>query len=1261
MPHPDFRDSVDEANPVQIDYTANPWWKPRDLCWEMKGPMWSDFKNVLKPSIDKELHGSPRLIGRVPSVWPYMLGRSLRHAKPVIVIASKYQDCREEAKNAIERSGLLEGYEHFKLWLLKHLPEGQIRANAMGDEAFSQTWPPDSSDFDIYFNPTRSLRVTSMPIYIAHGNSLRRATANAVCKATAYAYCTAAHAFLATPNYTEPESDTEEIFEMPFQSDSGSDDELDAEIRSEHSRTSSEPPQSESPTPESNETSRSDSQLPSQFMNPLVEISEQHTGQEMNDHTNPRRVNGDFLIGNDRLERLGRVSMLSAPLDYAIISVTHPAVVKFLQKLTPDQYKVIAVKEAMRAEVIALTSRGQVPGRLFDVPLYMDYTNIGNQSLVYKLRYDGVIQMGDCGSLVIDKESEEVYGHIVANSESTHVAFLVSAVPIVEHSSNWKFLSPVLSSLEHDTVSTVEPAPVSILEPAPVSIHVDPETSLQIPDKGNFGTFAASVDERGSSASGGMNLTAHAEIRSIKTESGATQVPRSGKRKVLTTPIQVKRTRISDEKPKETTRENVQQTLRRAASRLGQLNKFGLLYEYKPIKNSEIRLLRILRARKYDDDIHVTLETVADQDTGSLGQEYEALSYDWGEGPADRPIYLPNTRPMPIPTFTDLGTLSMTIPDYQKEARIYVRPNLEKALRQLRSFTEDIVMWVDALCINQSDQQEEKPAQVMKMVQIFNRARNVCIWLGEGTRHDHEGMENWFNAVISSVIRLEKSGMYKEVLKEPGNILDMCGSSWFSRRWAVQELAAAREATIHWGSRVIPWRDFADVIGIFDMELDKNNRIERLTYERKLLGAKLLGAKLLVDVVTNVFRRSNAILEPVWTLEELVYQLTHAGSSDPRDAIFALLNISRESLLQNASPGSHITPPRVMYNKELLEVYTEFLEWVVYSTKSLDIICRKWAIGNSRSMDRRRILSGSPKLPTWIQEIPRVDGGNQGVERHGRDSMNSLVGQPGRQRYNASYSTELNVQFGKRPSIPVPYEMVPPKRSNSAPPGTAEGPPPTGTKNLDGRLASQILRVQGVQLDTVTWVVAPAAAGIIDKSCLEKAGWQYPENEFSQETLPDKLWRTLVADRTPEGSNPPTWYHRAALHCMKEVIKNPYGSLNIGEIISAEKDPPRPVVEYVKRVQAVTSDRAFIAGSTKRSDSEPLFGLASRDTKLNDRICILFGCSVPCILRPYVSSNGTEYFEFVGEAYIYGIMEGEAVATLGKDELKAQTRVFQVV
>ena len=58
-PDANFEDSVDEENAVEIDHKANPWWRDKYLCWEIKGPMSDEYKRI-SPEINQELNQSRR-------------------------------------------------------------------------------------------------------------------------------------------------------------------------------------------------------------------------------------------------------------------------------------------------------------------------------------------------------------------------------------------------------------------------------------------------------------------------------------------------------------------------------------------------------------------------------------------------------------------------------------------------------------------------------------------------------------------------------------------------------------------------------------------------------------------------------------------------------------------------------------------------------------------------------------------------------------------------------------------------------------------------------------------------------------------------------------------------------------------------------------------------------------------------------------------------------------------------------------------------
>jgi hypothetical protein len=72
-----------------------------------------------------------------------------------------------------------------------------------------------------------------------------------------------------------------------------------------------------------------------------------------------------------------------------------------------------------------------------------------------------------------------------------------------------------------------------------------------------------------------------------------------------------------------------------------------------------------------------------------------------------------------------------------------------------------------------------------------------------------------------------------------------------------------------------------------------------------------------------------------------------------------------------------------------------------------------------------------------------------------------------------------------------------------------------------------------------------------------------------------------VADRGPDGTNTPGWYHRACLHCL---ATSSTGDISAGELIQNEESP-QLMVEYLKRVQCVVWNRTVIMAEAQ-SQSE---------------------------------------------------------------------------
>jgi hypothetical protein len=129
------------------------------------------------------------------------------------------------------------------------------------------------------------------------------------------------------------------------------------------------------------------------------------------------------------------------------------------------------------------------------------------------------------------------------------------------------------------------------------------------------------------------------------------------------------------------------------------------LYPYKPLElpGPSTRLLRIAKG-VWPNDIRCSLieASLAEDDLVS----YKALSHTWGG-------------------LKNAGFLRLYVDGFDIE----VKDSLLMALRYIRQESEDIYLWVDALCINQDDD-NEKGYQVNQMGLVYETADEVIVWLG---------------------------------------------------------------------------------------------------------------------------------------------------------------------------------------------------------------------------------------------------------------------------------------------------------------------------------------------------------------------------------------------------------------------------------------------------------------------------------------------------------------------------------------------------
>lgn len=111
------------------------------------------------------------------------------------------------------------------------------------------------------------------------------------------------------------------------------------------------------------------------------------------------------------------------------------------------------------------------------------------------------------------------------------------------------------------------------------------------------------------------------------------------------------------------------------------------------------------------------------------------------------------------------------------------------------------------------------------------------------------------------------------------------------------------------------------------------------------------------------------------------------------------------------------------------------------------------------------------------------------------------------------------------------------------------------------------------------------------------------------------------------------------MYCLANA--SPDGDLNTSKLLG-NKTIPKTVLEYIKRVQAIVWNRRFFSCHSPSGVTNTVCGLGAKDIKEGDWCCILVGCSVPVVLRAIEGG----LYEFLGECYLDGMMDGEAAAII---------------
>lgn len=208
----------------------------------------------------------------------------------------------------------------------------------------------------------------------------------------------------------------------------------------------------------------------------------------------------------------------------------------------------------------------------------------------------------------------------------------------------------------------------------------------------------------------------------------------------------------------------------------------GKRFKYQPLDScrQEIRVLRIRAFDPFDSGIHCDLKHVRLEKSN-----YVCLSYTWGS-PTPQEAITVNAR------------------------RVHIGASLYAFLLRARAMEITDWLWIDAICINQKDN-NEKGHQVRVMKDIFSLAKHVLVYPGE-TSQDIDDL------LVDPVLLRMKHVSDPQLISEPrrAHLISVYNEvrnlAYWSRMWIVQEILLAKVVLVIIDNHLVEWSDFSRTI-----------------------------------------------------------------------------------------------------------------------------------------------------------------------------------------------------------------------------------------------------------------------------------------------------------------------------------------------------------------------------------------------------------------------------------------------------------------
>ena len=608
-------------------------------------------------------------------------------------------------------------------------------------------------------------------------------------------------------------------------------------------------------------------------------------------------------------------------------------------------------------------------------------------------------------------------------------------------------------------------------------------------------------------------------------------------------------------------------------------------YSYTALSTDHIRLCRFVED---GDQLSATLEPFP---LDGARPPYKALSYTWN---------LPQDGALD-------GGWPLRVGQEELPALPSLRPFVQ-TLKDKPALRDGSWWWIDSICVNQANLQE-RGHHVRRMKEIYQNAQEVVAWLGPQSDDSDTALDFVYFLHGLNTARMANDDL-RPVLRDimQGDeyrarwiaLRQFFLRKWWSRIWTVQEMVIPANVSFWCGSR----------------ELGREVIFASLLMADGCYAPEFRGN----IAFFNAFHRRRAWLlnEPIRTSAEppklsliaLASYFSNNEATDNRDLIYGLLGLCTEDHSLEVS-----------YSKSVDEIYLHFAQSFINQHQSLDILSFGALFAST---------SGS-SVPSWVPDW-RTRCEPMVVPLMASQSSTTIIGNLRPLRETGGDINMIRYSAAKFKAAAYSFK------------------------------GSQ-LTTMGYILDVVGDTAISFPTGLIQSS-----------EHLSQGQLADILasvCRSLVLGRGDRylRYDVPTEFHQDFLHLCRLLVTGDTLVLNeefhewfmvtrdlrlhgmrFEDVVwqyHHDRDTPAPtqVLPHQDEYYQDTFYGRFVDVVRRMSmrlmaSQNGRVGMVPKAAMKGDLICLLFGCSVPMLLRK--AQNGVQY-TVVGECYVDGCMDGEAV------------------